>query len=123
MSREYDVDNENSLLPIGDEIKENKPIVKRENDSEEYYDLPLAIRSRTLLWSVISLICGVLSILLSPYYYVGFVFAIAGIAFSLVSRKILGFFEKYSIIGTIFSIMGFVFGIFALVIDLLDVFG
>lgn len=122
MSSEYEYKKETGLAPIGENENKDIQISKKESDSEEYYDLPLAIRSRTLLWAVISIVCGAVSILLSHYYYIGFVFAVAAVSFSVVSRKTLGFFEKYSIMGIIFGIMGFVTGTFALIVDVLNLF-
>ncbi len=91
--------------------------------SEEYYDLPLALRSRSLIPAVISLVFGILSLVLCPIYYISLIFAANAIIFSLVSRKNLGFFEKYSIIGLILGMMGIVCGIFSLIIDLTGIFG
>lgn len=117
----YNNDEEKSLAVIGEE-KEERQIVEREKESEEYYSLPPAIRSRTLIWSVISILCGVLSIMLCPFYYVSLVIAGVAFLFAWISRRNLGFFEKYSIMGIIFGIMGFVTGIFSLISDLIGIF-
>ncbi len=95
---------------------------KKEDSAEEYYDLPPAIRSRTLIWSVISLALGILSLLLCPFYYVSLVFAAAGVVCAIISRKNLGFFDKLAVLGIIFGIMGFVFGIFSLVASVIGLF-
>ena len=123
MINAYDDQKETGLAPINEEIKEDRQIVKKESGSEEHYDLPLAIRSRTLLWSVISVICAVLSILLSHFYYIGLVFAVTAVAFAVVSRRVLGFFEKFSIMGIILGVSGFVFGTTALVFDAFNLLG
>ena len=123
MSNTYENDTERSLVAFDGENAENTLPVRQDVDSEEYYSLPPAIRARTLIWSVISLICGVLSILLCPFYYVSFVFAAAALVFSVVSRKNLGFFEKCAIMGIILGIMGFVFGTFSMISDLLGLCG
>lgn len=123
MSNEYENGNKNGLVPISDEIPEDRHPVKKESGAEEYYDLPPTIRSRTLIWSVISVICGVLSLLLCPFYYVSYVLVAGAVVLALISRKNLGFFEKYSIMGIIFGIMGFVCTTFALVANLLGIFG
>ena len=90
--------------------------------SEEFYALPEAIKSRSLLWSVISFVLGVLSIALCPLYYVSLVFAIGSVVTSMISRKNLGFFEKYAIFGLILGIMGIVFGISSAIAISLGIF-
>ena len=106
---------ESRLLSAGSEEEEEKtePEVEaeEETDSEEYYKLPSTLKSRSLIWSILSFALGVLSIALCPFYYVSLVFAAVSVATSLVSRKNLGFFEKYAIFGLILGIMGVVFGI------------
>ena len=121
MKNEYD-SNEMGLVSLDEENEAELPAVKSDVDPEDYYKLPNALKSRSLIWAVISVICGALSILLCPYYYVAYVLVAVSIVFSLVSRRNLGFFEKYSIMGIIFGIMGFVFGTFSLIIDLLGLF-
>ena len=109
VSEDYEENNENNLE-------------KEEKNSDEYYELPPAMRSRTLLWSVISLVLGILSCLLCPFYYVGLALSVMSLAFLLISRKNLGFFDKCAILGLIFGIMGFVCGIFSLCADVLGLF-
>lgn len=124
MSNGFNNDYEDRLLGDGvtEEYEEFEPENTKSDDSEEYYDLPLAIRSRTLIWAVISFAAGILSLALSPLYYVGFVFVIVSVVMSLVSRRNLGFFEKYSIMGLIFGIVGFVFSLFSLLVGTLGLF-
>ena len=110
-------DYEERLLNSGNgkEI-ENEPEEEREkSEAEEYYELPLALKSRSLIWSVVSFVLGALSLALCLFYYVGIPFAIAGLIFSMVSRRNLGFFEKYSIVGLVLGLMGAVAGVFCLV--------
>ena len=91
------------------------------NESDEYYELPLAIKSRSLIWAVLSLIAGILSLVLCPIYYVSFILSACSAVFSLMSRHNLGFFEKYSIIGLILGIMGFVCGVFSFVANMIGI--
>ena len=120
----YKNDYNDRLLGDGqaEEYEEVETEKESNNDSDEYYDLPLAIKSRTLIWAVISFTAGILSLALCPFYYVGFVFAGMAAAASLVSRRNLGFFEKYSIMGLVLGIIGFVFSIFTLVADMIGLF-
>ena len=122
----YD-ENDSRLIADGSENVE-EATAKTENEvstqivSEEYYALPEAIKSRSLLWSVISFVLGVLSIAICPLYYVSLVFAIGSVVTSMISRKNLGFFEKYAIFGLILGIMGIVFGISSAIAIRLGIF-
>ena len=116
MSTGFYDENDSRLIADGSENTEEitdktETTVSTQVVSEEYYALPEAIKSRSLLWSVISFVLGVLSIALCPLYYVSLVFAIGSVVTSMISRKNLGFFEKYAIFGLILGIMGIVFGI------------
>ena len=116
MSTGFYDENDSRLIADGSENTEEitdktETPVSTQVVSEEYYALPEAIKSRSLLWSVISFVLGVLSIALCPLYYVSLVFAIGSVVTSMISRKNLGFFEKYAIFGLILGIMGIVFGI------------
>lgn len=114
-------DNDDRLLEVGDEDKKDLDNETVAEESEEYYNLPLAIKSRSLIWSVVSFTFGVLSLALCAFYYVSLPFAVAAVVFSLVSRRNLSFFEKYSIMGLIFGLMGIVFSIFSLVANTLGI--
>jgi hypothetical protein len=106
MSTGFYDENDSCLISNGSENTEKNEDktgtdVSTQIVSEEYYALPEAIKSRSLLWSVISFVAGVLSIALCPLYYVSFVFAVGSIVTSLISRKNFGFFERYAIFGLI----------------------
>ena len=108
------------LLGEGTDTKyEEDPRTEKEPESEDYYELPLALKSRSMIWSVISLVAGILSILLCPFYYVGFCFAACAVGTSLLSRHNLGFFDKLSVFGLILGIMGFVCDIFSLIANMI----
>ena len=122
----YD-DYDNRLLSDGSENAEEieeytEPEVAENTASEEYYELPKELKSRSLIWSVISFVCGVLSLALCPLYYISLVFAAGSIVTSLISRKNLGFFDKYAVFGLILGIMGVVFGISAAIAIRLGIF-
>ena len=120
-------DYEERLLGEGTDTKyEEDPRTEKDpedTEAEEYYELPLAIKSRSLIWSVVSFAAGVLSILLCPIYALSLILALVSVGSSLVSRHNLGFFERYSVIGLVLGIMGFVCSIFSLVADLMGIFG
>lgn len=127
MSTGFYDENDSRLTNDGSENTEEitdktETAVSTQVVSEEYYALPEAIKSRSLLWSVISFVLGVLSIALCPLYYVSLVFAIGSVVTSMISRKNLGFFEKYAIFGLILGIMGVVFGISSAIAIRLGIF-
>ena len=126
MSNGFFNDYEDRLLSDGTDIEKEEEVEAEESvsdSSEEYYELPLALRSRSLIWSVISFVAGVLSLALCSFYYVSLVFAVGSILSSLISRRNLGFFERYSIIGLVLGIMGVVCGIFSAIVNSLGIFG
>ncbi len=114
---------ESRLLGSGDaeyEIKDDE--TAEEEEAGEYYDLPPAIRSRTRIWSVASIVLAILSVLLCRVYYLGIVLALASIGGAVISRKTLGFFERTSVWGIIFGTAGFVFSIFMLIAKTVGLF-
>lgn len=113
-------DYDERLLGEGTDTKyEEDPRTEKEPESEDYYELPLALKSRSMIWSVISLVAGILSILLCPFYYVGICFAVGAVGTSLLSRHNLGFFDKLSVFGLILGIMGFVCDVFSLIANMI----
>ena len=127
MSSPFYDDYDNRLLPGGTEAEEETEEqidteVQEEAVSEEYYELPETLRSRSLIWSAVSFILGTLSILLCPFYYVSLTFAVGSIVTSLVSRKNLGFFERYAVYGLILGMMGIVCGISSAIAIRLGIF-
>ncbi len=124
MGNGFNNDYEERLLSDGTDKEEEELESEAESDdsSDEYYELPLAIKSRSLVWSVISFVAGVLSLAICTFYYVSLVFAAVSIVSSLISRKNLGFFERYAIIGLVLGIMGIVFGISSAIAASLGIF-
>ena len=93
-----------------EELEEEKD---QKDELNEYYELPLAMKSRSLIWSVISFVAGVLSLAFCAIHYISLIFSIGAIACLFISRRNLGFFEKYGISGLILGIMGVVCAIFS----------
>lgn len=96
---------------------------KEPGDEDIYYQLPTNIKSRSLKWAVISLVGGILSLLLCPFYYVGLFFVAVSAGATAVSRLNLGYFEKLSIIGLTLSMIGLVCNVFSIVIQQLNLLG
>ena len=124
----YDCDER--LLESGSETKyeedprtEMEPEIDPDTESDLYYPLPSALKSRSLKWSVASLVAGILSLLLCPVYYVGFIFCAIACFTTSVSRRNLGFFDKCAMLGLIIAIIGFVCNSFSMVVQSLNIFG
>ena len=73
-------------------------------------------RPKNIIWSVLSLGAGVLSISLSMLGWAGLIFGICAIIFSAVARKTLGYFNGFAIAGLITGIFGTVSSIAIIII-------
>ena len=82
---------------------------------------------RSRVWSVLSLILGILSIPLAGIYistlpfitFIGLGFVVCSILFALISRRNLGYFDGLSVAGIIVGSIGLVFGITSIVLAFL----
>lgn len=68
-------------------------------------------KPKTLGWSVASLVMGIVSLFTCSFGWASIIFGVIAIAFALISRFTLGYFEGKSIIGLILGIFGTVFGV------------
>ena len=92
-------------------------ILKEAVDDSEFYAVPNV--SGNLLFSVLSLLCAVLSVILFAFFYIGgIIAAVAAISLAVVSSRKLGFFDRMALFGLIFGLFGLVFGIFSMVADM-----
>ena len=66
-------------------------------------------RPKNIAWSIASCVSAGLSIFLSIFGWAGIVAGICAIVFSILSRKALGYFNGWSIIGLLIGIVGTVF--------------
>ena len=123
MAKGYYDDYEQKLLEGESDTKyEEDPRTAKDPDTDIYYPLPAAIKSRSLKWAVTALITGILSLVCCPVYVLGFIMVlITGLSVA-VSRRNLGYFDKYSTFGLIFGIMGFVCNIFSVIVQSLELF-
>ena len=112
----YDKDR---LLPSAEtEVKEeDMETIKEYASDDEYYTLGADRASRSLLFSVLSLVLAVFSILVFSFYYISIPISIGAVVCSIVARKRLGYFDNVAILGLIFAIFGFVFSLGSLVLD------
>ena len=116
-------DYEERLLTEGSDTKyEQDPRTEQDPEPDDCYVLPPVLKARTLIWSVISFIAGILSILLCPFYYLSFILSAVAVCMSLISRRNLGYFEKFAIMVLIFGLVGFVFGVFSLIAGMIGLF-
>ena len=97
------------------EEEEEAKVEKTPAEEEEYYELPLAVKSRSRIWSVMSFVFSILSVLLCLFYYVSLPLALLSVGFALLSRKILGFFDRFAVLGLIIGIFGTVAGVFSMI--------
>ena len=123
MAKGYYDEYEQKLLEGESDTKyEEDPRTTKDPDTDIYYPLPAAIKSRSLKWAVIALVSGILSLVCCPVYVLGFVMVLITGASVAISRRNLGYFDKYSTFGLIFGIVGFVCNVFSLVVQLLELF-
>lgn len=95
------------------EIKENK-----ENE-ERYYEVFDKDKPKYILWSLISAILGGISVICAFFGWGGLIVGAGAVAFAIVSRVNLKYFDKISVIGLILGIFGMVFGIAVIIIGIL----
>lgn len=88
---------------------ENDNFFKGENEFE-YYGSNQYIRPKREGFSVVSLICGLLSFFFGTMGIAGIVFGVLAVTASFLSRKKLKRFEKFSVIGLVLGIIGTVVG-------------
>lgn len=85
---------------------------KNINDEDEYvYKAVIDGKSPTRLWSVISLILSVIAFALSFLGWPGIACGILGLSMAIVSRKMLGYFDKITLGSIIASIFAVVFSV------------
>ena len=85
-------------------------------EEERYYEVMESGAPKTRVFSVVSLVLGIVSILFSFIGWLGFIVGAVAIVFSVVSRVKLGYFDSMAIFGLILGIFGIVFGAFYIVL-------
>ena len=68
-------------------------------------------KPKSLIWSIAALFLGILSVVLGFFGWAGIITATVGIVLSVVAWRLLGFFNKFIILGLITSIFGLTLGI------------
>ena len=78
---------------------------------EYAYKSVMGEKNKTRLWSVISLTLAVLALALCFLGWVGMALCTIALAFAIVSRKMLGYFDRITLASLIVSIFAMVFSI------------
>ena len=97
---------------MGSEWNNNGYENEEENGEQDYafQTLNKNGRPKTLGWSLASLVTGIVAAVTSSFGWSSVILGIAAIAFAIVSRRVLGYFDGRSIAGLILGIFGGVFG-------------
>ncbi len=90
-----------------DAITENEVAVDTNERYDEIFD---STRLKTAGFSVASVVLGILSVVCCFFFWCGIIFGVLAIVLSVISRRVLGYFDKMSIAGLIVGIFGVCFG-------------
>lgn len=83
----------------------------QDNGEQFIYKQVIDDKQKNRIWSVGSLVIGILSVLCCCLEWPGAIFGVLAIVFSIISRKKLGYFDGLSIAGLILGICGVVFSV------------
>lgn len=92
---------------------------EKKDDEERYYEVFDKDKPKYILWSLISAILGGISVICAFFGWGGLIVGIAAVAFAIVSRVNLKYFDKITIAGLILGIFGMVFGMSVIIIGAL----
>ena len=91
----------------------------RSRQSEErYYEYFDKDKPKSVGWSIVSLVLGVVSVCYGFIGWLGLIIGIVAIVFAVVSRVSLGYFNGMSVAGLILGIFGVVFGAAVLIVSI-----
>lgn len=110
---------------MNDEKRENESTALAEVKQDNEADRAFAIvnekgKPKTLIWSVVALICGIVSLVLSTLGWAGLIVGVAAIIFAVVARVKMGYFNSYIIAALICSIFGVIFSAASIIIIAID---
>ena len=101
------------------EINMNEEFNKNTNsqdDGEYVYKTVLEGKKNSRLWSVLSLVFSIVSIICCCVPWTGAILGVISIVFAIVSRVSIGYFDGLSIAGLIVGIFGVVFSVSTIII-------
>lgn len=122
-----EMNNSVAPAPIGDGAAEDEEVLGvteyypdgassyEKKEEIRYDDVFNKGKSKTLAFSVVSLVTGILSIICCCGIWVSLPLGIIAIIFAAVSRKTLGYFDGMAIAGLILGIFGAVIGIMVII--------
>ena len=102
-------------------MNENKNNNVMPDEGEYVYKTVMNGKAPTRLWSVISISLSVIALALCFFGWWGIAFSILGLAIAIVSRKLLGYFDKITLASIIVSIFAMVFSVAVLVFNSLAI--
>lgn len=110
---------------MNDEKRENESTALAEVKPDNEADRAFAIvnekgKPKTLIWSVVALICGIVSLVLSTLGWAGLIVGVVAIIFAVVARVKMGYFNSYIIAALICSIFGVIFSTASIIIIAID---
>lgn len=77
-----------------------------DNNNFDRESRTVEIKSRSRLFALLSLVFGILSAILSIFGVAGIILGICAVAFSIISRVRMSYFDSLSLIGLIAAIIG-----------------
>ena len=77
-------------------------------------------KPKSLIWSIISLVLAILSVILAPLGWVGLITGVCAIVFAVIARIKMGFFNGFIIAALLCSIFGVIFSAASVVIVVID---
>ena len=92
---------------------------EKKEEEERYYEVFDKDKPKYIIWSLISAILGGISVICAFFGWGGLIVGLGAVAFAIVSRINLKYFDKISIMGLILGLFGIVFGIAVIVIGIL----
>ena len=102
------------------EVSSDNSDSKENKDSEDrYYEVFDKDKPKYIIWSLISAILGAISVLCAFFGWGGLIIGAGAVAFAIVSRVNLKYFDKISIVGLILGIFGMVFGAAVIIVGIL----
>ena len=110
---------------MNDEKRENESTALAEVKPDNEADRAFAIvnekgKPKTLIWSVVALICGIVSLMLSTLGWAGLIVGVVAIIFAVIARVKMGYFNSYIIAALICSIFGVIFSAASIIIIAID---
>ena len=119
----YSQDGEDYMEADEETVEETTEKEDSLDESNEVYELPGSYSDRNRIWSLLSILLGGLSIILSPFvFYVSLILSLTGLSFAGLSRQKFGFFTRLTLAGLMISMIGIVCGISFMTAKILGIF-